>query len=168
MAIWDSRAVVLGLRITQASFAIIVLGLAAYVVNWWSGYWHASSPDSMNFLVFCAVWTILALLYLIMVPWRFSETGAHHPIIFTTVEALTMIFWFAGFIAAAVFLSDRVCFGSVCSAAKAATVFGAFLWILFAFTTALAVTTIGRRGRGIGSNHHHNKADPKFNVAEGV
>lgn len=82
----------------------------------------------MNFLVFCAVWTILALIFLILVPWRFSETGAHHPIVFTAVEAVTMIFWFAGFIAAAVFLSDRVCFGSVCGAAKAATVFGAFLW----------------------------------------
>jgi len=44
------------------------------------------------------------------------------------VETLTMLFWFAGFVALAVFLGDRVCFGHVCSAAKAAAVFGAFEW----------------------------------------
>ena len=48
-----------------------------------------------------------------------------------------MIFWFAGFLALAVFLSDRVCFGHVCSAAKAAAVFGAFEWcVLLRFTYA--------------------------------
>ena len=39
-----------------------------------------------------------------------------------------MVFWFAGFVALAVFLGDRVCFGHVCSAAKAAAAFGAFEW----------------------------------------
>lgn len=39
-----------------------------------------------------------------------------------------MIFWFAGFIALAVFLGDRLCYGDVCSAAKAADVFAAFEW----------------------------------------
>jgi hypothetical protein len=71
---------------------------------------------------------MLALAYLIIVPWRFSETKAHHKFAILAVEAITMIFWFAGFIALAVFLSDRLCRGRVCSAAKAASAFGAFEW----------------------------------------
>jgi hypothetical protein len=98
------------------------------VANWWGGYWHATSPDEVNFLIFASVWSILSLIYLIIVPWRFSDTPAHHKFAILAVEAVTMIFWFAGFIALAVFLSDRVCFGHVCSAAKAACVFAAFEW----------------------------------------
>ena len=79
-------------------------------------------------MIFSSVFTILALLYLIIVPWRFSETKAHHKFAILAAEAITMIFWFAGFIALAVFVSNRVCFGHVCSAAKAAAVFGAFEW----------------------------------------
>jgi len=86
------------------------------------------SPSQINFLLFDAVWTLLALLYLTLVPWRFSDTRAHHKFAILGVEVLTMLFWFAGFVALAVFLSDRVCFGHVCSAAKAAAVFGAFEW----------------------------------------
>jgi hypothetical protein len=77
------------------------------------------------------VWTLLVLLYLILVPWRFSgllerDKFAGYSIVI--LEGLTMIFWFAGFIALAVWLGNRVCFGRVCSAAKAATVFAAFEW----------------------------------------
>lgn len=86
------------------------------------------SPSQINFLIFDAVWTMLVLLYLIIVPWRFDYSIANHIFAILTAELLTMIFWFAGFIALAVFLADRVCFGHVCSAAKAAAVFGAFEW----------------------------------------
>ena len=98
------------------------------VSNWWSRYYHAMSPGQVNFLVFDSVWTILALIYLIVVPWRFSDTIAHHKFAILAVEALTALFWFAGFVALAVFLSDRVCYGHVCSAAKASAAFGAFEW----------------------------------------
>ena len=147
MVSFNDRVVVLGLRIAQAILAIIILGLTAYgtiatspqvlrkstntyhaVADWWGHYWHSMSPGQINFLIFDSVWTFLALAYLIVVPWRFSETVAHHKFAILAVETLTMIFWFAGFIALAVFLSDRVCFGHVCSAAKAAAVFGAFEW----------------------------------------
>ncbi|KAF7186088.1 hypothetical protein HII31_12615 [Pseudocercospora fuligena] len=164
MRAFDSRLVVLALRVAQAVFAIIVLGLTAYVANWWSGYWHSYSPSQINYLIFCAVWTILALLYLIIVPWRFSETGAHHKFAILAVESVTMIFWFAGFIALAVFLSDRVCFGHVCSAAKAACVFAAFAWATFAATTAMAVLHVFRTRNGT----HRGKADPNLNMQEGV
>lgn len=86
------------------------------------------APTQVNFLLFCAVWSVLVLLYLAIVPWRFANTAAHHKFAVLGMESLTMLFWFAGFIALAVFLSDRVCFGHVCSAAKAAAAFGAFEW----------------------------------------
>jgi len=167
MGVFDARVVVLALRISQAILAVIVLGLSAYVANWWSGYWHAMSPSQINFLVFSAVWTILALLYLIVVPWRFSETKIHHKFAILAAECLTMLFWFAGFIALAVFLSDRVCFGHVCAAAKAATVFGAIEWALFAATTTMASLHVFR-SRGAPVHHHGGKADPNVNLQEGV
>jgi hypothetical protein len=72
--------------------------------------------------------TLITLTYLIVVPMFFSESKLNHAGVISGVEGLTMIFWFAGFVALAVFLSHRVCFGAVCSAAKAAAVFGAFEW----------------------------------------
>lgn len=82
----------------------------------------------MAFLLFCSIWALLNLLYTSLVSWKFADTAIGHPYIVAGVELLTVLFWFAGFIAAAVFLADRVCYGHVCSAAKAATVFGAFEW----------------------------------------
>jgi len=86
---------------------------------------YSSSPSEINFLVFTAVWTLLALIYLTLTSWKFERFA--HPWILCGVESLTMLFWFAGFIAAAVFLSDLItCAGKACSSAKAATVFAAF------------------------------------------
>jgi hypothetical protein len=83
------------------------------------------SPSEINFLIFTSLWTLLALIYLTLTSWKLERFA--HPWIITGVESLTMLFWFAGFIAAAVFLSDLItCAGHACSAAKAATVFAAF------------------------------------------
>lgn len=51
-----------------------------------------------------------------------------HPFILLGVNALTMLFWFAGFIALAVFLSDSRGESSPTSASRAADVFAAFEW----------------------------------------
>lgn len=118
------------------------------VAHWWGGYWHDWSPAQINFLLFCSVWTLLALVYLIVVPWRFSETRAHHKFAILAAESLTMLFWFAGFLALAVFLSDRVCYGHVCSAAKASAVFGAFEWYVWLIKALeMCVLTFIDKGR---------------------
>jgi hypothetical protein len=107
--------------------AIIILGLMAYVVDSWNGPYGTWSPTEANYLLFCAVWTILALIYLIVAPARFPTAAHKYGIL--AAEALTMIFWFAGFIALAVLLTDIGCRRwAVCRAAEAATVFGAFEW----------------------------------------
>ncbi|GAB7333221.1 hypothetical protein MBLNU13_g04875t1 [Cladosporium sp. NU13] len=163
MAFYEGPRFVLILRVIQAVLTILILGLTGYVANWWSGYWHAGAPSQVSFLLFCSVITLITLAYLIVVPMRFAETKLNHAGIITGVEGLTMVFWFAGFVALAVFLGDRVCFGHVCSAAKAAAAFGAFEWLAFAVTFVLAVMPFVRNRGGIST-----RSDPKMNMSEGV
>lgn len=60
-----------------------------------------------------------------------------HPIVAMALEVLNALFYFAGFIALAVFMSRLLfCRGSVCGAAQASVAFGAFE---FALWTASAV-----------------------------
>lgn len=88
-----------------------------------NGYY--GSHSEINFLVFSSIWTILALIYLSLTSWKLERFA--HPWIICGVESLTMLFWFAGFIAAAVFVGHlNACGGKACSSAKAATVFAAF------------------------------------------
>jgi hypothetical protein len=140
----------LPLRIAQGLLAVIILGLTAYgelqslyisqefveltyshaVVNDWA-YW-SWAPSSENFLLFCSVWTILAVAYLIIAPLHFPT--AAHKFGILAAEFLTMLFWFAGFIAVAVLLTDIGCsrYWGVCRASEAAVVFAAFEWyVLF-------------------------------------
>jgi len=163
MAFFESRTFVLSLRAVQAILTLLVLGLTGFVANWWGGYWNASAPSEIAFLLFCSVFTLITLTYLIVVPMRFSETKANHTGVITGVEGLTMVFWFAGFITLAVWLGNRVCFGNVCNAAKAAAAFGAFAWAAFAVTFGLAVMNIIRERGGMSV-----RADPKVNMSEAV
>jgi hypothetical protein len=95
---------------------------------------RGASRDS--FMVFNAVWTIFVVFYFMLTP-RFLPVAAHK-MAFFALDALTMIFWFAGFIALAVEV-NRV--GSYPAGfdyndflhkwyqlGVAATVFGAFEW----------------------------------------
>jgi len=152
----------LPLRVAQAIITIIVLGLTAYVASDWSGSsrWSGSwSPSSINFLLFTSVWTILALAYLLVAPVRFERLA--HKFGILAVEAVTMIFWFAGWIAVASLMGDLGC-GShwgPCRAAIAAAVFGAFEWLLFLATTIMAALHVWRT-RG----SHTGKHDPAMEV----
>jgi len=143
----------LPLRAAQCLLTIIILGLMAYVVSDWE-----YSPAEDNFLLFCSVWTILALAYLTIAPVKF-ETAAHKFGILAA-EFLTMIFWFAGFIALAVLLTDIRChYWGPCRAAKAAVVFAAFEWLLFSATMIMAGLHVWRTRNG-----HNNKHDPNMEV----
>ncbi|KAH7309242.1 membrane-associating domain-containing protein [Rhexocercosporidium sp. MPI-PUGE-AT-0058] len=128
---------ILPIRVVQAVFAIIVLGTLAYAAD---TFWD--SPSEVNFLIFASVWTLLALAYLILAPAKFPQFA--HKFAILGVEAVTMIFWFAGFIALADLLGDAEC-GSkdgrrsrTCRSSIAGDVFAAFEWVLFAITTGVA------------------------------
>jgi len=152
----------LPLRVAQALLAILVLGLTAYVVSNWNGPYGAGSPTEANFLLFVSVWTILAVAYLIVAPARFPT--AAHKFGILAAEAITMIFWFAGFIAFAVLLTDWGCRrGSPCRASQAAVVFGAFEWLLFAATTIMASVHVWRTRKD-----HSSKHDPNMEVHPSV
>ena|SRR6187402_2324753 len=106
--------------------SLLILSAAA---NDWAYYW---SPSQINFLIFTSVWTLLALIYLILAPARYPT--AAHKFGILAAEAVTMLFWFAGFIALAVLLTDVGCsarsgrYWGPCRAAIAGDVFAAFEW----------------------------------------
>jgi hypothetical protein len=84
--------------------------------------------STVDFMLFNGIWTtFLATPFLTLVPVYFSAIG--HRFLVLGVEVLTMIFWFAGFIALAASLPPaRGCQWTVCNELQAATVFGAFEW----------------------------------------
>ena len=89
-----------------------------------------ASPSQVNFVVFCAIWSILAVAFLILSP-RYDTQARHigHKFSVLAVDAVTAIFWFAGFIALAVLIGVPNCgTDSVCEALQASVAFGAFLW----------------------------------------
>jgi len=95
----------------------------------------------MNFMIWNFVWTVLALLYLSLAPTYFPN--AHNKWVVTAVEAITMIFWFCGWIALASWVGNlSVCFGTVCGCARGAVVFAVFEWIAWCASFGIVVRAI--------------------------
>lgn len=121
-------------HIVAAVFSIIELGLTAYVVSLYDGtynngyYWSGSwSPDRVNFMLFNSIWSLLVLAYIGLTP--LYMTSIFHRLAALGLEAVTMIFWFAGSVALAVFIGVPRCHGnSWCGSIQAAVAFGFFLW----------------------------------------
>ena len=122
------------------------------------------SPAEVDFIVFSSVWSILSLVALIVIPWKMAHMAENGIMRFVLlgVEGLATLFWLSGFIALAVFLSDRICFGTVCSVAKAGTALSAFEFVLFAVTMVFAVLKVFRGGRSSGARN------PKVEMHQGV
>ena len=103
---------------------------------------YANTPSQDSFLVFVSIWTLLVVLYLGLAPKFFPSLAI--PFAILALDALTMLFWFAGFIALAVFdrdlhnvgvvdlegdvFSGCGLVGNLCGVITAAVVFGAFEW----------------------------------------
>ena len=91
-------------------------------------------------MIFVAVWTLLVLVYLALAPHFFSSLA--NVFVILALDALTMLFWFASFIALAVLYHDFDTNGAnffnfhaadtcdvypgFCHQMEAAVVFGAF------------------------------------------
>lgn len=105
------------------------------------------SPVEVNFMVFSPVWSLLALVALVVVPMKFSTLASSKGVKFglLALEVLTMLYWFGGFIAMAVFLRDRICFGAVCDVAKAGTVLSAVNWLAWMASVVLGAIMVVRR-----------------------
>ncbi|OBT67267.1 hypothetical protein VE03_02630 [Pseudogymnoascus sp. 23342-1-I1] len=142
-------------RAVQAVLAVIVLGLLADVTtNWFTA-------SEVNFLIFNSIWTLLAVAYLVIAPLTFPVAAHKYGIL--VAESLTMLFWFAGFIALGDLLGAIGCtsrMGKPCGEPIAATVFGAFEWLLFLGTTILAALHVWRTRGGSSEPAHAMKAQP--------
>jgi len=131
--------ILLATRVVQLVFALVALGLSGYVTDWWMSFYEETGPSQTNIILFSSIWSVLAVVILIVVPWKLPSTGnTLRAFAFAGLECLTALFWFAGFIAAAVFIGDRACFGNVCNAARASIAFGAFETIAFGATAGMA------------------------------
>ncbi|KAK6066245.1 hypothetical protein SCUP234_02391 [Seiridium cupressi] len=148
--------IVLGLRAAQLVFAFVVLGLSAYVANWYNVDTLTSSPSQINWLLFCSLFTIISVFYLELAP-RFMPKFTH-PMAMAGIEVANALFYFAGFIALSVFISKLLfCRGSVCGSARADVAFGALEFLIWVATAFFAVREVmkggfnlrlGRRGGG--------------------
>ena len=108
-----------------------------------SGY----TPSQLAFIIFVSVWTLLVVAFQLIVP-RFNEKIGHKFVILA-LDALTMLLWFAGFVALAVFTGAAT--GSTLPnwyrTLQACVAFAAFTWYVPA--PLLSRPTARVRTRGI-------------------
>ncbi|MCJ1410678.1 hypothetical protein MMC19_004764 [Ptychographa xylographoides] len=156
----SNTKILLPLRGVALLFTIIELGLTAYGVSIFDGTYtidfttYYVNFSALNFLLFNSLWTLLVLVYL-FVSLRMTKIG--HPFVVLAVVAVTMLFWFAGWVALAAFLGGSLKLacdfgGTACGVLDAATAFGAFLWLIFLVDTVLAALAV-TSGRSSNSNN---------------
>ncbi|KAK8130170.1 hypothetical protein PG999_002550 [Apiospora kogelbergensis] len=137
--------IVLGLRAAQLVFAIIIMGLSAYVANWYNVDTLTTSPSQINWLLFVSIYTIISVAYLELAP-RFMPKIVH-PYATIALELTNVLFYFAGFIALSVFISKLLfCRGTVCGAARADVAFGAFEFALWGATAVFMGKDVFKSG----------------------
>lgn len=85
-------------------------------------------PSEVSFIVFASVWTMVVTIYLLVASLKFPKLAP--VIVVLALNAVTMLFWFAAFIALAVWKSNhfRKCHVRFCDTIVAGIVFGAFEW----------------------------------------
>lgn len=106
-------------------------------------YNHYGVPDAWGFLMFCAAWTLLGVIFLLIAGISFAD-HALIGYIRVAVEAVALLSWLAGFIAVGVNIGSNACPAEEngCGSLKAATVFGALEWLLFVITTILTIKLV--------------------------
>lgn len=130
------------LHIVAIVFCIIELGLTAYGVSLFTTPWGNWSPDRLNFMLFNSIWSLLVLAYLGATPLFMPRL--FHRMVALGALAVTVIFWFAGSIALAVFLGvPYACSASApCGSIQAAVAFGFFLWYVPCFQFPFLLTVL--------------------------
>ena len=111
-------------------------------------YDYYGVPDAWGFLMFCAAWTVLIVIFHLIGGISFADRTLIG-YIRVAVEAVAVFSWLAGFIAVAVQISTDTCSEgkNSCASLKAATIFGAFEWLLFMVTAALTVMLVFNSSR---------------------
>jgi hypothetical protein len=106
-------------------------------------YDYYGVPDAWDFLLFCAAWTFLGVIFLLIAGISFADyilVGYLR----VAVEAVALLSWLAGFIAVAINIGSNGCPAeeNSCELLKAAIVFGALEWLLFVITTILTTKLV--------------------------
>ncbi|SPO06162.1 uncharacterized protein DNG_08851 [Cephalotrichum gorgonifer] len=137
-----------------AVFCIIELGLTAHVANRTGDF----SPDSINFLIFSSVWSLLVLAYLVLAP-RFLPR-LFHRFAPAALLVVTSLFWFAGAIAAADRLGtpDGCSRNGLCRSWQAGVAFAFFIWAIFTAVTVF---------EGLELRKHNTSATAKMQTQPG-
>jgi len=89
------------------------------------------------------IWSIAVLAYLLLTPMCLPSL--HNRWVIVGLEAVTVIFWFSGFIAIAASTNNIICLTDGCSiigTAKAAAAFAAFSWIAWCVTLGLIIHAV--------------------------
>ncbi|KAI0422400.1 membrane-associating domain-containing protein [Xylaria grammica] len=142
---YSSNIVVLGLRVAQFTLGFVVLGLSAYVANWYNVDTMSPPPAQIDWLLFVSLFTIISIGVLEGVP-KFAPRF-FHPYAALSLEFSNALFYFAGFIALSTFMGNLLyCRGSVCSAARADVAFGIFEFLLWVASTIITSRDIFKKG----------------------
>ena len=106
-------------------------------------YLYYGVPNAWGFLMFCAGWTFLGVIFRLIA----GISSADHALIGyirIAVESVALLSWLAGFVAVAANVGTNQCpiEENRCGSIKAATVFGALEWLLFVVTTILTIKLV--------------------------
>jgi hypothetical protein len=114
-------------RCAQVLFALLTLALISSVAAAFNAnQTHISSPSQINFLIWCAVFTMLVVVpYTTLAPRYYPRLASAY--VMLGAELTTALFWFAGFIATANLIrTAHTCIGVECGSAIAGTIFASF------------------------------------------
>jgi len=153
------KVVNVALRSLQLLITVIIMALVGNMIA------MGASPAVVNYVMFCAVFAMLALFFLL--PVAFNEAWGVHAALPTALEGLIVIFWFCAAVALAAELgvhscsnrdyvtSNKVMRGasqetSACREAQAATAFLWFGWATFVGTLAMSAMGIKSGGGSSG------------------
>ncbi|KAJ5622267.1 hypothetical protein N7528_005499 [Penicillium herquei] len=133
------------IRIVQAFFALVTIGLASY---------GATTPfnNVVYFMLFTGCWTAaIAVPYLGLAPLWLPRIS--HEFVIPAMELITMALWLSGWIAVAALIPHpSACNGAYCEALQAQIVIAAIEWVLFLLTNVFALLDV----RNSRSNRHTN------------
>jgi hypothetical protein len=117
-------------------------GYSSYVDTSFGGFYsYFGVPNAWGFLMFCAGWTILVVIFQLLAGNVFPDRVLFG-YIRVAAEMVALLSWFAGWIAVAVNIGTGSCSRGhiACVALKAVTVFGAFEWLLFMGTATMTIS----------------------------
>ena len=112
------------LLITGLVFSIIELGLSAYLVSVFDELdqiYYGYVPGTISFLLFASLWTVLRTAFHLVRLIRKANSpvdGSRRPVTWVAIltlviNAVTMIFWLAGFASYASLLAGETAFGVI-------------------------------------------------------